>query len=244
MEIYNLLKKQARVFADRPLFYLSDQSFDAVIYDTSQITYIEALHQVNLLVEKLESININRTHRVALALGNNPNFFLTLLALNRLDVGVVPLNMDQNIHEINHILTHSEASILLSADQYMNTFSKLPSDFKNVLPVLRFQSNWEDEKSLKEGVRSTNEVAIVYTSGTTGRPKGVVLSNINIIETSKASSKFDSLRKNDSVLAYLPMAWVGDFIFSIGQATWCGFCVCCPESQETMQHDLKEIGPK
>ena len=113
---------------------------------------------------------------MALALGNNPNFFLTLLALNRLDVGLVPLNMDQNIHEINHILTHSEASILLSADQYMNTFSKLASDFKNVLPVLRFQSNWEDEKSLKEGVRSTNEVAIVYTSGTTGAPKGCILS--------------------------------------------------------------------
>ena len=178
MEIYNLLTKQARVFADRPLFYLSDQNSDAVIYDTSHITYIEALHQVNLLVAKLESININRTHRVALALGNHPNLFLILLALNRLDVGVVPLNMDQNIHEINHILIHSEASILLSTDEYMNTFSKLASDFKNVLPVLRFQSNWKDEKNLKEGARSTDEVAIVYTSGTTGAPKGCILRTI------------------------------------------------------------------
>ena len=45
------------------------------------------------------------------------------------------------------------------------------------------------------------------------------------------------------MLAYLPMAWVGDFIFSIGQAYWCGFCVNCPESPETMQTDLREIGP-
>jgi long-chain acyl-CoA synthetase len=45
------------------------------------------------------------------------------------------------------------------------------------------------------------------------------------------------------ILAYLPMAWVGDFIFSVGQAYWCGFCVNCPESADTMQTDLREIGP-
>ena len=85
--------------------------------------------------------------------------------------------------------------------------------------------------------------AMLYTSGTTGRPKGVVLSNDNIIMTSKASCEFDGLRADDSVLAYLPMAWVGDFIFSVGQASWSGFCVACPESSDTMQHDLREIGP-
>ncbi|MEO1294182.1 MAG: AMP-binding protein, partial [Pseudomonadota bacterium] len=81
------------------------------------------------------------------------------------------------------------------------------------------------------------------TSGTTGRPKGVVLSNRNIIVTAKNSAEFDGLRQDDSVLAYLPMAWVGDFIFSMGQALWTGFCVACPESPDTMQHDLREIGP-
>jgi long-chain acyl-CoA synthetase len=84
---------------------------------------------------------------------------------------------------------------------------------------------------------------MLYTSGTTGKPKGVVLSNRNIIEASKASSEFDRLVQSDSVLAYLPMAWVGDFIFSIGQAYWTGFCVNCPESPETMQEDLREIAP-
>jgi long-chain acyl-CoA synthetase len=71
----------------------------------------------------------------------------------------------------------------------------------------------------------------------------VVLSNRNIIETSKNSSEFDDLRPGDEILAYLPMAWVGDFIFSIGQAYWTGFCVNCPESPETMHSDLREIGP-
>ncbi|WP_299360765.1 AMP-binding protein [uncultured Paracoccus sp.] len=84
---------------------------------------------------------------------------------------------------------------------------------------------------------------MLYTSGTTGKPKGVVLSNRNIIETARNSSAFDGLRPTDDVLAYLPMAWVGDFIFSVGQAYWTGFCVNCPESPETMMTDMREIGP-
>ncbi|MEC7258974.1 MAG: AMP-binding protein, partial [Pseudomonadota bacterium] len=84
---------------------------------------------------------------------------------------------------------------------------------------------------------------MLYTSGTTGKPKGVVLSNRNVIESARASSEFDKLKRDDDILAYLPMAWVGDFIFSVGQAFWCGFCVNCPENAETMMSDLREIGP-
>jgi long-chain acyl-CoA synthetase len=84
---------------------------------------------------------------------------------------------------------------------------------------------------------------ILYTSGTTGKPKGVVLTNDNVLITAKASAEFDKLTSEEETLAYLPMAWVGDFIFSMGQAYVCGFCVSCPESPETMLHDLREIGP-
>ena len=56
---------------------------------------------------------------------------------------------------------------------------------------------------------------MLYTSGTTGKPKGVVLSNRNVIETSKSSSEFDNLRAEDEILAFLPMAWLVYFIFSL-----------------------------
>jgi long-chain acyl-CoA synthetase len=94
-----------------------------------------------------------------------------------------------------------------------------------------------------EALGPDDPCVMLYTSGTTGRPKGVVLSNRNIIETSRNSSDFDHLRSTDEVLAYLPMAWVGDFIFSVGQAMWTGFCVNCPEDEATMMTDLREIGP-
>ncbi|WBU53388.1 AMP-binding protein [Paracoccus sp. SCSIO 75233] len=93
------------------------------------------------------------------------------------------------------------------------------------------------------GLDYDSTCVMLYTSGTTGKPKGVVLSNRNIIETAKNTSEFDGLNNHDEVLAYLPMAWVGDFIFSMGQAMWTGFTVNCPESAATMMTDLREIGP-
>ena len=84
---------------------------------------------------------------------------------------------------------------------------------------------------------------MLYTSGTTGKPKGVVSEQSQYYRDSGNSSEFDSLSAGEDILAYLPMAWVGDFIFSLGQAYWTGFCVNCPESADTMMTDLREIGP-
>ncbi len=84
---------------------------------------------------------------------------------------------------------------------------------------------------------------ILYTSGTTGQPKGVVLSHENVLVTARNANAFDKLAQSDEIIAYLPMAWVGDHIFSYGQALAAGFCVSCPESPQTVQQDRREIGP-
>ncbi|MEQ9575336.1 MAG: AMP-binding protein, partial [Rhodospirillales bacterium] len=84
---------------------------------------------------------------------------------------------------------------------------------------------------------------MVYTSGTTGRPKGVMLSAENLIQTARNAADWEGLTDDDEMLAYLPMAWVGDHIFSVAQAFTHGFCVACPESAETVLQDLREIGP-
>ena len=83
---------------------------------------------------------------------------------------------------------------------------------------------------------------MLYTSGTTGRPKGVMLTFDNLIISAINGNRFDSLGPDEQVVAYLPLAWVGDHVFSYAQPFTAGFCVNCPESPETVGEDRREIG--
>ncbi len=84
---------------------------------------------------------------------------------------------------------------------------------------------------------------LLYTSGTTGRPKGVMLSYDNLVISARNGNTFDRLGEGEETIAYLPMAWVGDHIFSYAQSYTSGYCVNCPESPETVIQDRREIGP-
>ncbi|MCB1739618.1 MAG: AMP-binding protein [Gammaproteobacteria bacterium] len=91
--------------------------------------------------------------------------------------------------------------------------------------------------------RGSDTAVMLYTSGTTGRPKGVVLSHENVLTTTRSAIALDRMNERDEILAYLPLAWVGDHIFSYCEAFVAGFCVNCPESSDTVMADMREIGP-
>ena len=91
--------------------------------------------------------------------------------------------------------------------------------------------------------RGSDDAIMLYTSGTTGRPKGAVLSHDNLVWAARAGAEFDGLKAGDELLSYLPMAWVGDHLFSYAQGYVCGLVVNCPESASTVMTDLREIGP-
>ena len=99
---------------------------------------------------------------------------------------------------------------------------------------------WLDEIAKGKG---SDVSVMLYTSGTTGRPKGVMLTHDNIVLSAQNANAFDKFTADDTMLAYLPMAWVGDHIFSYGQSIAGAVCVACPEGPETIVEDRREIGP-
>ncbi len=101
-------------------------------------------------------------------------------------------------------------------------------------------SSWEEALATGKG----SDIAVMlYTSGTTGRPKGVMLSFDNLVISARNANTFDKLDESEDILAYLPLAWIGDHVFSLAQAYTAGYCVNCPESLDTVDLDRLEIAP-
>ncbi len=99
---------------------------------------------------------------------------------------------------------------------------------------------WEDAIRQASG----DDISVIlYTSGTTGRSKGVMIKAAHAVRAASDTVAFDRLTENDSVLAYLPLAWVGDHYLNFAQGYVSGLCMACPESPQTVAHDLREIGP-
>ena len=216
-------------------------------------------------------LGIRRGDYVAIIGRNRPALYWAMVAVQSVGAIPVPLYQDAVAEEMAYVLDHCGARFVICGDQeQVDKVLEVQETVKCIEEIAYLDKrgmrkydhshmNWlEDLKregraaETRLGAELDKRIAelsfdhtcvMLYTSGTTGKPKGVVLSNRNIIVTSKNSSEFDRLRPGDEILAYLPMAWVGDFIFAIGQAYWSGFCVNCPESAQTMLTDLREIGP-
>jgi long-chain acyl-CoA synthetase len=234
-------------------------------------TWSEAAEQVEALALGLLTLGAAKGDHVAIAGRNRPYLYWTMLAAQSIGAVPVPIYQDSVGEELAYVLDHCNARFLVVGDQeqvdkvldikdnlkslqqiiYLDARGMRKYDHSKLSQFHKLQdagraakSELIDELADRQAKLTYDDTCVMlYTSGTTGRPKGVVLSNRNVIETSKSSAQFDGLVSDEEVVAYLPMAWVGDYIFSVGQALWTGFCVNCPESPETMMTDLREIGP-
>ena len=204
--------------------------------------------------------------------GNNRQQLYSAMFSVQMAGGIpIPIYQDAVADEMLHVLQHSESKIIIAEDQeqvdkVIELGEKLPKvekiiyleeksmrsyeseDIISIKSVLSRGENVPDQchkelESRKSKQTSETTGVILYTSGTTGKSKGVVLSNANILTAASGAIEFDSLKPGMEIVSYLPMAWVGDFIFSTCMAPLGKMCINCPESRDTVRSDIPEIGP-
>ena len=234
-------------------------------------SWADAATEIRALACGLAGLGLKRGEKLAIIGDNRPRLYWSMTAAQALGAVPVPLYQDAVADEMAYVLDNADVKFALVEDQeqvdkMLEIRDRCPTLEHIIFDDTRGLRHYEQdflhdyEKIQQAGVEfdhdhpdfyeqevaagSGNEISIMlYTSGTTGHPKGVMLSNDNVIITARNGIIREGLTSKEEVLAYLPMAWVGDNLFSYAQSYVAGFCVSCPEDATTIASDLREIGP-
>ena len=258
-----LLMQHAAERGDRP----ATREKDLGIWQTW--TWAQVAVEVRALACGLAAQGFRRGMHLAIIGDNRPRLYWSMTAAQALGGVPVPMYQDAPAAEFVYVLNDAEIAYAVVEDQ--EQVDKM-LEAKPQVPTLE-HIYYDDPRGLRnyEGVTSFErlleigrdfdrahpaffdaEVAkgrpddvsiMLYTSGTTGKPKGVCQTHNAFIVSAQGGCGFDKLGPHDSILSYLPMAWVGDHLFSYAQWLVAGFTINCPESGETVMIDLREIGP-
>lgn len=202
---------------------------------------------------------------------NRPRLYFAQLAAQSLGGIAVPVYQDAIATELAYVLDHAETAVVVAenqeqVDKILSLKDRLPHLKLIVYDDPRGLRNYDDpilksyEAITAEGCEfaaahsgcvdaaiaagKPDDLALFsYTSGTTSRPKGVMLSHANLLSAAAVLAEAEGVRPSDEHLSYLPMAWVGNSLISLALHLWIGFTISFPEKPETLQRDLRELGP-
>jgi len=260
-----LLLLHARVRGARPAI----REKDLGIWQTW--TWRQFADEVRALACALADLGLKRGDHMALVGDNRPRVYAAMCAAQCLGAIPVPLYQDAVAAEMAFPIQNAEIEHALAEDQeqvdkLLEILPRCPTlkriiydeprgmrsyvqpeltSYESLLQAGRAALK-RDPAFLEEQIakgRGADTAAMFFTSGTTGTPKGVVLTHHALIDRAKAAAELEGLGDHDVVLAYLPPAWIGQNIFSYAQPFVTGYCICCPESAETVMTDMREIGP-
>jgi len=234
-------------------------------------TWSQVDDEVRALALGLSTLGFSRGANLAIIGDNRPALYWAIAAAQSLGGVPVPLYQDAIAEEMIYILDDADVRIAVvenqeQVDKLLEIKARLPrlehivyNDPRgmrhyNQSFLHRYAEVQQRGRSLHKEYpgRYDDEVArgragdtaiMLYTSGTTGKPKGVCHTHEGLIVAAQGGVEFDRLGPRDEVLSYLPMAWVGDNLFSYAQAMVAGFTINCPESSDTVMTDMREIGP-
>ena len=258
-----LLAGLARTRGDKPAYREKEYG----IWQT--YTWRQVSEQVALLAAGLADMGFKRDDRLIVVGDNRPRLYWAMCAAQSLGGIPVPVYQDSVAAELAYVVEHAGARFALAENQEQvdklreiqksvpsleTLIYEEPRGLRHYTGLLSYAEVQERGAALLAKAPQTvsseaakgqgsDEAIMLYTSGTTGRPKGAVLSYDNLVWAARAGAAYDGLKAGDELLSYLPMAWVGDHIFSYAQGYVVGLVVNCPESAATVTADLREIGP-
>ncbi len=260
-----LLLHHAAVRGDKPAV----REKDLGIWQTW--TWAQALAEVRALACGLAALGFERGSNLAIIGDNRPRLYWSMSAAQILGGVPVPLYQDAIAQEMTYVLDNAEVAYAIVEDQEQvdKLLEALPNcprlahivysdprglkhytepqlmSYERLIEIGRefdrANPGFFDGEIVK--CRPEDVSIMLYTSGTTGKPKGVCQTHRAFISAAEGGIGFDRLGPDDSILSYLPMAWVGDHLFSFAQSLVAGFTINCPESADTVMTDLREIGP-
>jgi long-chain acyl-CoA synthetase len=260
-----LLLQHAKVRPDRPAMREKDLGI------WQSWTWRQVADEVRALACGLAAQGFQRGMTLALIGDNRPRLYWGITAAQCLGGVPVPLYQDAVAEEWVYVFQNAEIAYAIAEDQeqvdkLLEIMPKCPKlkhvffddprglrhyaqpelmSFENLQSLGRDFDQRNPEFFLEEIAKGKPEdlAALFYTSGTTGHPKGVVHSHKNLIVTGRMAAEMEGLGPDENILAFLPMAWIGQNMFSYTQALIVGFCASFPESADTVTTDMREIGP-
>jgi long-chain acyl-CoA synthetase len=234
-------------------------------------TWAELAVLVRRLACGLAHAGLKRGDHIVVVGDNRPRLYATMLAAQSLGGIPVPLYQDAAATEYVFPVNNAEVRFAVVEDQEqvdkmlelreqcpllahiwyddargLRNYAEIGLDSLDALVAAGQAHDGSNARLFDDEVarcQPGDVAAMFFTSGTTGNPKGVVHTHATLLDRAKAGQSFDKLTDREEVLAYMPLAWIGQNIFSYAQWLACGYVVNCPESAATVMIDLKEIGP-